>query len=295
MTVTVNGDLIPPEAIEFELARLVRFYSEHIPEEQIRKQINILKKRAVDQAIGAKLLIEEAAKLDIRISEDDISNGIEDMKKQAGSESKFLQAMSEQGITEKDLRASLKRGKCVDTLVATITEGLSDPTEEEILSHFELHKDEYSQSAQSSAQHILVKPKSESPEAEDEARKKLMAIRERIAESGKFAEEAAEHSDCPSGKSASGSLGWFSRGMMVKEFDDAVFSMSVGELSDLVQTEFGFHIILKTGEKEEQPADYDSVRDKIRDFLRHSARGEAVSAHVNELREKANIEIKEDT
>ena len=82
--------------------------------------------------------------------------------------------------------------------------------------------------------------------------------------------------------------------MMVKAFDDVVFSMNVGELSELVQTEFGFHVILKTGEKEQEAADYDSTRDKIRDFLRHAARGEAVSARVNDLREKATIEITED-
>ena len=294
MKVTVNGDIIPEEAIEFELSRLVRFYAEHMPEDQIRTQLPIIRKRAVDQAIGAKLLIEEAQRLDIQVSGDEIDLGVEEMKKQAGGDATFLQAMSEQGITEQELRASIQRGKRVDKLVATITEGSSDPTEEEIQTHFEAHKGEYEQSEQASAQHILIKPENETPEALETARDKLNEIRARIAESGKFAEEASEHSECPSGRQASGSLGWFGRGMMVKAFDDVVFSMNVGELSELVQTEFGFHVILKTGEKEQEAADYDSTRDKIRDFLRHAARGEAVSARVNDLREKATIEITED-
>ena len=101
---------------------------------------------------------------------------------------------------------------------------------------------------------------------------------------------AAAYSDCPSGKQAGGSLGWFGRGAMVPEFDHAVFSMKDGEVSDVVETQFGYHIIKKVAHLEAECPTFEEARDKIRDFLRHAARGEALNAYVEELREKATIE-----
>lgn len=294
MTVKVNGQVIPEEAIQFELSRLITFYSEHIPEEQIRAQLPTLRKRAVDQAIGAKLLIEEAVRLDIQVTDDEVDESVEALKKQFGGEEGFQKAIQSQNTSESELRASMRRGKRVDKLVERITEGISDPTEEEMQAHFEGHKSEYTKPRQARAQHILVKPAGKSDDDKSAAQEKILAIRERLEKGADFGKEAEAHSECPSGKQAGGSLGWFSPGMMVKAFDDVVFSLSIGDLSDVVETDFGYHLIQKTGEGEEAEADYMEVREKVRDFLRHSARGESISAHVNELREKAEIEMTED-
>ncbi len=77
---------------------------------------------------------------------------------------------------------------------------------------------------------------------------------------------------------------------MVSEFDAAVFSMAIGELSDIVETQFGFHLIHKTGFEEGGEPDFEDVVDKIREFLRHVHRGEALSTYVKELAEGAVIE-----
>ena len=106
-----------------------------------------------------------------------------------------------------------------------------------------------------------------------------------------FCAEAREHSDCPSGAQG-GSLGWFGPGMMVPEFDKAAFSMKCGEVSDVIETQFGYHIILKTDEKSGGPQTLVDVADQIRDLLRHEARGRAMDAFVAELREKATIEYR---
>ena len=106
-----------------------------------------------------------------------------------------------------------------------------------------------------------------------------------------FTNAAREHSDCPSAQNG-GSLGWFGRGMMVPEFDRAAFAMKCGEVSDVIETQFGYHIILKTDEKPGGQQTLVDVADMIRDRLRHEARGRATEAFVAELREKAKIEYK---
>ena len=171
-----------------------------------------------------------------------------------------------------------------------ITAGAEDPSEADLLAHFNAHKSEYSKSERVLAQHILISPDGDTETSKQEARDKIRAIRKRIVEEGKnFSDEAAAHSMCPSGKQG-GSLGWFSRGMMVPEFDKAVFEMRDGEVSDIIETQFGFHIIYKTAHEDAGEPDFDEVREQVRDFLRHNRRGELMAAHVNELREKATIE-----
>ncbi len=98
------------------------------------------------------------------------------------------------------------------------------------------------------ASHILITHDEGTRPAErtkDEAQAALEAIKAELDGGADFAELASEHSECPSGKSG-GSLGEFSRNMMVKEFEDAAFSLSVGETSGIVETDFGFHLIQRT-------------------------------------------------
>jgi peptidyl-prolyl cis-trans isomerase C len=291
VVVKVNGHVIPREAIEFELGRLVRFYAQHMPEEQVRAQLDALRRKAVEQAIGAKLLIDEALRLDIQVTDAEVEERVQAMAEEAGGVAVLQAGLKKQGVTEAAFRDQLKRGRRVDKLVATVTSGVNDPHEDDIRNHFDAHRDEFQRAERAQAQHILVAPASKDETGRAAARSKIASIRARIEAGGSFAAEAAAHSECPSGKQADGSLGWFGRGMMVKAFDDVVFSLQVGELSEIVETEFGFHIIQKTAHEEAAAADFEDVRETIRDFLRHAARGEALSAHVAELRAKAQIEI----
>ena len=78
--------------------------------------------------------------------------------------------------------------------------------------------------------------------------------------------------------------------MMVKEFDEAAFALPVGGLSDIIETQFGFHVILKNDEQKESVPDFLEARERVKDLLRHDRRGKALADHVAELREKATIE-----
>ena len=289
--IKVNGQAIPQEAIQFELERLVRFYAEHgMPEDQIRAQLPALAQKAAEQAIGARLLMDEANKLDIPVSDAEVEEQIQKIVRQVGGREAFEKALAAQKTSEEAFREQMKRGRRVDKLVEKAVAGIDEPTEEDILKHFESHKEEYATGERVLAQHILVTPDGDTQTSKDEARAKIEGIRERVVAGQSFAAEAAAHSMCPSGKEG-GSLGWFGRGMMVPEFDQAVFSMNVGEVSGIIETQFGYHIIFKTEHEEAGEADFDQVREKIRDFLRHARRGEAMTAYVEDLKSKATIEM----
>ena len=290
MAIRVNGEEISEEAIQFELARLIRFYAEHMPEEHVRAQMDALKDKAKEQAIGAKLLLDQAAMLDIRVPDEDVDTRVEQLAQDAGGRDAFEAMLKKQDMQEDTVRESMERGLRVEKLVEQITADAASPTEAEIETHFREHAEEYARPERAQAQHILVKADAEDEDARRAARTKLDEIRKRIEEGANFAEEAAAHSDCPSGKKAGGSLGWFSPGMMVPEFDEAVFSMEVGQLSAVIETPLGWHLVRKTGHEDSRESSFDDVRDQVRDFLQHASRGEILAAYVADLREKAKIE-----
>lgn len=290
-TVKVNGQVISREAIQFELERLVRFYAEHgMSQDEIREQLPDLVKKATDQAIGAKLLMDEAARLDLQVTDEDLDGEVAKIVDQVGGEEAFQRALQQQNTSVKVFREQLKRGRRVDKLIEQLVADIADPTDAEVEIYFNEHKDEFTKGERVLAQHILISPDGDTQVSKDEARAKIAAIRERVLAGKDFADEAAAHSMCPSGKEG-GSLGWFSRGMMVPEFDEAAFSMKVGDVSDIIETQFGYHIIYKTDHEPAGEADLSQASDKIRDLLRHARRGERVGALVSELRDKAKIEF----
>lgn len=291
MTIRVDGEEIPEAAVEFEFNRLIRFFSDYMSPEEIRKQAPMFRQRARDQAIGAKLMIREAQRLDLPVSGDEVTIRLNDMIKRTGGRQGFEQALQRQRLTEEDFRKNLELSCKVDKLVAQATADVADPTEAEIEEHFKAHPKDYERPDRVQARHILIKPASAGETDRETAKSRLQEIRRRIEDGADFSAEAAAHSDCPSGKMTGGSLGWLSRHMTLPEFDQAIFSMEINELSDILETPLGFHVILKTDEEAGGPAEFDDVREKIRELLRHTRRGEALSAYVSGLRQKAVIEV----
>ena len=289
----VNGEEITGEAVGFELDRLVRFYMSHgMSMDEVKQNLPKLEEKALEQAIGAKLLLERASVLDVPVDAADIDAEVSKVIAQVGGEENYRKALEAQGVTEENFRKELEKGARVNKLVAQACSSVPEPTEEDVASFYEAHKSEFVEPEQVLCQHILVKTEeNDMPEVKSAAFEKIRAIRERIVAGGDFAEEAKKNSDCPSGAEG-GSLGWFGRGMMVPEFDQAAFSMKKGDVSDIVTTQFGYHIIYKAGEKGGGEQTLVDVHDQIKDLLRHEARGRAMDQFVAELRENAKIEYR---
>ena len=287
----INGQPISREAVQFELDRLVKFYTSHgMRPDEIKKNLDKLVEKAQEQAIGAKLLLDRAAQLDMPVPESAIDAQVEKVVAQVGGRDNFVKALAAQKMTEEDFRKELVKGCRVDALVAQACSGVPEPTQQEVAAYYQAHVTEFVSDPQVLAQHILVKTEGLDAADKAQALEKIKSIRARVVAAGDpgevgqaFTKAAQEHSDW---------LGWFGRGMMVPEFDQAAFGMKCGEVSDVIETQFGYHIILKTDEKAGGPQTLVDVADQIRDLLRHEARGRAMDAYVAELREKVKIEYR---
>lgn len=142
------------------------------------------------------------------------------------------------------------------------------------------------------ASHILIEAKKgEAPEKIAAAKKKAQTIREQVIKNpAQFAEIAKKESACPS-KEQGGSLGMFSKGQMVPEFEKAAFALKEGQISDLVQTEFGFHIIRRDAAKKAEVLPFAQVKEAIISNLTNQEYSAALVKYVDGLEKAANVKI----
>ncbi len=154
--------------------------------------------------------------------------------------------------------------------------------EDELKNYYENHKGEFQQPEQVKARHILVK-------TEEEAK----AIQKELKKGKDFAQLAKEKSTCPS-KERGGDLDWFSRGQMIPEFEKATFSLKKGEVSGIVHTEFGYHIIKVEDRTEARQKIFNEVKSKIKTELQQQKEKETIEEAKAMLRKKAKVEVFEE-
>jgi foldase protein PrsA len=152
-------------------------------------------------------------------------------------------------------------------------------TDDEIKAYFDANQADLGQPEQVRARHILVK-------TEDEAK----SVVEKLKGGADFAKLAEELSIDPSAKEAGGDLGFFGRGEMVKEFEDAAFSLKPGETSSPIQTQFGYHIIRVEERKEAIPANFDEKKPEIKEFLVQQ-KAKSPEQVIQDLKSQAEIKV----
>lgn len=157
----------------------------------------------------------------------------------------------------------------------------------QISEYYTTHQQEFAQPEQVHARHILIRPKTEDEGGWNAALKRAQEVYAKaVAPGANFAALAKEYSDDPGSKDSGGDLGWFARGRMVKEFEDAAFSLKPGEISQPVKSQFGYHILDVEGKRPGGTRPLTEVRDMIRDkLLQGLADGEG-NRRATALREK---------
>ncbi len=143
-------------------------------------------------------------------------------------------------------------------------------SEDDLKEYYEDNIDMFTQEKEVKASHILFRvPPNATPEEQEKIKKKAESVLEMAKKGEDFAKLAKEYSDDPS-KENGGDLGYFKRGRMIKPFEDAAFSLKKGEISGLVKTSYGYHIIKVDDIKEKKVKQFDEVRAQIDGIMRHN-------------------------
>ncbi len=273
------------EITQTDLDRVVKAYAHQEkkkPEEIEKEQLRSL----LDRLIQNRLLFVEGGKRELKVEEAQVEQELSIYYQRFGGKEKFTELLGKEGVTiakfSEDLHKDLLIHKTIDSQI----EAKAEVSDADVEDYYKKNKAKMVIPEKVGASHILFGTQNRS---EQEAKSQAQKVADQIKKGAGFLEKARQHSDCPS-KEKGGSLGTFARGQMVPEFEKVVFEMEVGQISDPVKTQFGYHIIKKDAQTAKQELDLESVKAHIAKELKMAKGKEIVDALTQELRAKAKIE-----
>ncbi|WP_052675934.1 peptidylprolyl isomerase [Paenibacillus sp. IHBB 10380] len=230
--------------------------------------------QTLDSLITEELIEQEAVKAKITVTDADFDKEIATIKKNFPTEEAFNEALGQAGMTLANLKDQMKP----KVKIRKILEPKVTVTDADVKQNFEDNKATYDTAEQVRASHILVATKAEAE-----------AILKELKAGGDFAAIAKEKSIDPGSKDAGGDLDFFARGAMVEPFEKVAFALKKDELSGVVSTTHGFHIIKLTDRKEAHKATLEEKSADIREQLVTAKVSEMSATWLAEIKEKATI------
>jgi peptidyl-prolyl cis-trans isomerase C len=286
---TVNGTAISREAYDRE----VKLYQQRAARDgqQLPEfQLQMVKKQILDRMIETELLYQDSRKKDIRVESQTVDNQINDIKKRFPNEVEYQKAIKQMNLSEAVIREQIEKGLAINELVKTQIAEKIKISDEETKEFYNANLDRFKQPGEVKASHILIKVEADATEPQKtEARKKIEDIQGKLKKGDDFTALAKEYSEGPS-SSKGGDLGFFKRGQMVKPFEDAAFALEIGQVSEIVETPFGLHLIKVFDKKTAGVLAYDEVKDRLEQHLKQQKVKQEVDLYLDELKKDAKIE-----
>jgi peptidyl-prolyl cis-trans isomerase C len=250
-----------------------------------------IRNEVLAQLVAQELLWQEAERREHVAADDEVDQVLAQIKSNFDSEQAFLFRIEAGGFTDESYREDLKhqisvRHMVVEDIAADVT--VSD---EKISEFYSQNLDKMKPPVEIRARHILIELEPGADDAEQAAaRGTIGRLLDEARGGADFAALAQEHSD-DSSAAQGGDLGFFGRGVMVPPFDAAAFELEPGEISDVVQTQFGYHIIKVEERRGGEVLARDEVADRIRQHLQQLEVQSRLDALVEELRAQGDVEI----
>ncbi|MCM0081744.1 peptidylprolyl isomerase [Geomonas sp. Red32] len=285
---TVNGVAITRR--ELDQAVKVLLMQNQVPESamaQVREQATAA---ALEQLISAQLIYEQAQKVEVKDLDKKVEEKLAQSKSRFATDEEYKKALSQVGLTPQDMQDFTRKDITIANFIDTRFASQAAVTDAEAQEFYKENLDAYFKKPESAhASHILIgADEKATPEDRKKAKEKAEAILKRVKAGEDFAALAKAESSCPSAAQG-GDLGEFTRGQMVPQFDEAVFSMKPGEISNVVETTFGYHIIKLVEKKEGKTEKFEDVKEKIISHLKRQKVQKALSSFLEDLKKNAKI------
>jgi peptidyl-prolyl cis-trans isomerase C len=287
---TVNGVAIPKSDFDVQFSEAKRRMKQK-GESLDDAKLSVLKKFIIDRMIEEELLYQESRKKQITISPEEVLTSINTIKEQYPSEADFHQGLADMNMDESELRSKVEHNLAAHKVIKQEVKTDVPITEEESKKFYSDNPAYFKKPGQVEARHILIKlDQGAAKDDQEKARKKIETIQKQLAEGEDFGKLARQYSEGPS-KDKGGSLGYFGPGQMVKPFETAAFSLKKGEISGIVETRFGLHLLQVTDIKPETTVEYPEAKIKITEYLKAKKTKQEVTRYIDSLKKTATIEV----
>lgn len=289
IAVKVNGKAITEADVLEEEDRLMKQFGAQFDTSQMDEMRQVLRDQAVRNVIDRELLRQAADKEKIKIEKSEIEARIDEIAQRVGSRQALAERLEMMGMSEETLKLELESGMRIEKLLDKHSQ-VNEVSEQEARAFYEQNKERFVQPERVRASHILIQVDANASPAEKQAkRKEAERILAEVKKGGDFAQLARQYSSCPS-KQRGGDLGYFGRGQMTEPFEEAAFALKVGDVSGIVETQYGYHIVKLTDRQETRVIPFDEVKQNLIDYLENEKKQQAIETYVEGLRASAKIE-----
>jgi peptidyl-prolyl cis-trans isomerase C len=286
---TVNGAVITRQAFDVEM-NMIQQRQARSGQPLDRSMLMKWQDKILEGLIEKELLYQESQKAGVRAAPDVVDNQLNEIKKRFPDDKAYEKALTDMGLTEAELKSRIEKEQSIRQWIEKNFSDKITISEEEMKAYYDGHPEMFIQPESVRARHILIKVDPKGGDKEKAAaRKKIEEIQKKLKNGGDFEALAKEFSDDPS-RDRGGDLGYFTKGRMVKPFEEAAFSLQVGQVSGIVETTYGYHLIMVVDRKPEGKTSYEDAKQRIQQVLKNEMLRTQLRAHIDELKAKADIE-----
>ncbi len=279
--------------IDIQKSKLENVYKVIASQAQMANQVKSEKElvdMALNELINSELLKQETDRQKITAPKEAVKKQLEMIKSQFPDVETFEKAILEKGFSVEQLRGNIEDQLALKEMYSKEIESNITISDKMIEDFYNGNPQFFNKPGSVKASHILIKMDNWDDKAKvEEGRKKIEAIQAKVKKGEDFSELAKTSSEGPSAPNG-GDLGFFSKGQMVKSFEDAAFALKVGEVSDIVQSNFGFHIIKVFDKKEGGVTALKDASKDIKPYLSNLEGNKLMNEYVGKLRSTATVE-----
>jgi peptidyl-prolyl cis-trans isomerase C len=247
----------------------------------------------VNRLVEQALILQEVKNRGIEITEDQVQAGVSQLKVMAGGDEAFRNVLAENGISLEDVVRDTRTNLAVREFYNSVVTEPPAVAEADIQAFYDQNTDEYASQPEVRARHILIRTQPGMDEMQRaEARNRASQLLAQAGGDADFAELARTHSEDETTAPNGGDLSWFRQGRMVAPFDSASFALKPGQVSGLVETQFGYHIIKVEETRMSPRVTLEEARPNITSLVQQQKAQELFEAAVTDLRAEAQVDIR---
>ena len=273
----------------WEVGLLIPQVQQEMARQGMQPEQEMVIQASMQRVVDSKLLAQEARRQEMKPNDQRVKETMAQIETQAGGNEKLGEALAQLGMTYQMLETSVIESDLVRVFIESTIDPLISVTPEEVEAYYNENPQMFQQPEQIHARHILIKTDADATDVtKAAAQAKAVAARKRALAGEDFATLAIELSEGPSAPQG-GDLGFFGRQQMVAPFADAAFALEVGQVSEVVETQFGYHVIKVEEKRPASTMSLEQVRQPLEQMLRQNQGAEATNKVLEKLAENATI------
>ena len=248
-------------------------------------------RKALDELVTYTVLSQETRARKVTVTDEEVESNIKQMRSKLPNEQAFKKALAARGMTLEKLKADTRIDISINKMMESELAGQPAPGEAEVRDFYNKNPDKFKQDEAVRASHILFRVEENTDAAtKKKAMDEAQSVLKEARAGADFAELAKKHSADGSAQQG-GDLNFFTKGQMVPAFDQVAFALKPGQISGIVTTQFGYHIIKVTERRAASTVPFEQVGARIKEYLTEQQKQQKAQAFIQSLKQKAKIEV----